>query len=313
MVESRKWINLEIKSNRGQGTVEYVLLLVITTSMILLALGQIFRPMQSFLKDFMGTYVACMLSSGELPSLHSENKLKEVDSKCSFKFEGTGSLANNGSSGGGSSAGEATKNGKNSPTDSNAGGNQSSNNTNANNNSKKGSGKSSGSSDSSGGSQSANSFAGSPSRNSLFGRKGSSSSDSGSGLDGDAGAGGKKRYVNGLNKKGDRFFNSSNQKQAMSSNGRGIAVFGYTEEMREKQERKIQSESRVIAKLNEGMVQTSQKKVAIKPPTTVVKIESKDEEMSLGAYLKYLLIAVIILLIVILGGGQMFEMSKSYD
>jgi hypothetical protein len=313
MVESRKWINLKMMSNRGQGTIEYILLLVITTSMILLALGQIFRPMQSFLKDFMGTYVACMLSSGELPSIHSENKLKDVDSQCSFKFEGSGSLANNGSSGGGSAVGESTKNGKNSLTDSNAGGNQSNNKNSANNNSKKGSGKGSGSSDSSGGSQSANSFAGSPSRNSLFGRKGSGSTDSGSGLDGDAGAGGKKRYVNGLNKKGDRFINSSNQRQATSANGRGIAVFGYTEGMSDKQERKIQSEARVVARLDEGMVQTAQKKVAIKPPTTVIKIEAKDEEMSLGAYLKYLLIAVIILLIVILGGGQMFEMSKSYD
>lgn len=313
MVESRKWLNLILNSNKGQGTVEYVLLLVITTSMILLALGQIFKPMQSFLKDFMGTYVACMLSSGELPGIHSENKLKDVDSKCSFKFEGSGSLANNGSGGNGSTGGETNKNGKNSPLESTAGSNQNNNKNSANNNSKKGSGKGSGSSDSSGGSSSSNSFAGSPSRSSMFGKKGSGSTDSGGGADGDAGTGGKKRYVNGLNKTGDRFFNTSNQNQSNSSKGRGIAVFGYTEEMREKQERKIQSEARVIAKLNEGMVLTSQKKITLKPPTPMAKIEVKDEEMSLGAYLKYLLIAVIILLIVILGGGQIFEMSKTYD
>lgn len=303
MVESRNFL----KSNRGQGTIEYVLLLVITITMIMLAMGQIFKPLGTFMQDYMGTYVACMLSSGELPGLQSENKLKEANAKCSVSFNGTGSSTNgnnpngnngsNGQNGADGDANAANKNGKNA------------NNKNGKNGSGSGDGSSQDGSGSSGGSTS---YAGTQSRKTMFGRSRVGSSDAGSDF-GD-GEGSKKRYVSNLNTKGDKFYRQRNQVQSLSSNGRGLAISGFTEEMKKKQERKIQSEPRVLAKTENEEFSRPERKSIVKPPPPSKKVEAlKDEEFSMGNYFKYILIAVIILLIIILGGGQMFEMSKSYD
>ena len=303
MVESRNFL----KSNRGQGTIEYVLLLVITITMIMLAMGQIFKPLGTFMQDYMGTYVACMLSSGELPGLQSENKLKEANAKCSVSFNGSGSSTNgnnpngnnssNGQNGADGDANNANKNGKNA------------NNKNGKNGSGSGDGSGQDSNSSSGGNTS---YAGTQSRKTMFGRSRVGSSDAGSDFGDDEGS--KKRYVSNLNTKGDRFYRQRNQVQSLSSNGRGLAISGFTEEMKKKQERKIQSEPRVLAKTENEEFSRPERKSIVKPPPPSKKAETlKDEEFSMGNYFKYILIAVIILLIIILGGGQMFEMSKSYD
>lgn len=301
MVESRNFL----KSNKGQGTIEYILLLVITITMILLALGQIFKPLGTFMQDYMGTYVACMLSSGELPGLKGEDKLQDANPTCSVKFNGgKGSTGGNGANGNGQNGSDPNgQNGANSNAkNANNGNGKNGSNANRNGSSSDGSG--------SGGSSSGNTYAGSSSRRSMFGRGRTGSSDAG-----DADAGGKKTYVNALNGKGDKFFRQKNQPRSVySGNGRGIAISGFTEEMKRKQERKIQSEARVLPKSEAEEFSKPQKKSIVKPPTEIKKSsELKTEEMSFGGYFKYILIAVIILLIVILGGGQMFEMSKSYD
>lgn len=302
MVESRNFI----KSNKGQGTIEYILLLVITISMILLALGQIFRPLGTFMQDYMGTYVACMLSSGELPGLKSEDKLSDANPTCAVKFNGgKGSASGNGNA----------NNGQNGNANNGQNGSSANNSNTSNKNGKNGNrgsnGNDSSSSDSSGSSGGgSNTYAGSGSRKSMFGRSRSGSSDSG-----DADAGGKKTYVNALNGKGDRFFRQRNQQQTFNaSNGRGLAISGFTEDMRKKQERKVQSEPRTLPKSDTEEFSRSEKKSIVKPPPETKKnSELKTEEMTFGGYFKYIFIVVIILLIVILGGGQMFEMSKSYD
>lgn len=302
MVESRNFL----KSNKGQGTIEYVLLLVITITMIMLAMGQIFKPLGTFMQDYMGTYVACMLSSGELPGLKGEDKLKEANSLCSVGFgagkgsTGAGANGNNQNGENGNNSGSGTS-GSNS---NNAG-------KNAKNN-KSGSGSGSESSDGSGGSNnSGNYYAGSQSRRAMFGRSRMISSDGGESSDN----GNQKRYVNALNGKGERFFRQRNQSIPISmNNGRGLAISGFTEEMRKKQERKIQSEPRVLPKSENEDFSKPERRSIVKPPPPVKKVElQKDEEVTFGGFFKYIFIAVIILLIIILGGGQMFEMSKTYD
>ena len=87
MVES-KFLSSSRLNQKGQGMIEYILLLFITVTMILLAMANLFKPMQNFLKNFMGTYVACLLTSGELPAIRVENKMKDTEAKCSFSMTG---------------------------------------------------------------------------------------------------------------------------------------------------------------------------------------------------------------------------------
>lgn len=307
MVESRNLIT----SDKGQGTIEYILLLVITISMILLAMGNIFKPLGTFMKDYMGTYVACMLSSGELPGLKSENKLKEADPKCSFSFNlGKGSFSGNSSSGGNnSSTSDQNQNGSNGGQ--NGSGSQANKGSNNNKGSGGNNGNEDGSSGSSAGGRGSSSYAGSQSRRAMFGRPSMSSSESTENVDGS----GRKKYINNLNRNpNDKFFRANSEVTARRANGRGIAISGFTEEMKKKQERKIQTESRVLPKREAEEFSKPDKKSILKPPPPVKKIEkTEDEQVGFGNYFKYILIIIIILLIVILGGGQMFEMSKSYD
>ena len=307
-VESRKLLLL---SSRGQGTIEYILLLVITISMVLVALGRVFKPMQTFMKDYMGTYVSCMLSSGELPALMSENKLSEINAKCSYSFTGNGaSLKGSGNS----SSGKNTS-GSGSDEDRNGSsktGNKKDGNGKNASNSKDGSGKDKNSDSSGSGS---GSFAGSASTRAGFGKPMSRSTDrGGEGENAGDGTNGKRRYVNNLKGKGDRFYRQKNESISLSRNGNAVAISGFTEEMKKKQERKVQSESKVIAKVEEERATRKDRKTVVKPPQVKEKVMKEEEETyTLGNIFKYAFIAVILLLILILGGGQMFEMSKSYD
>jgi hypothetical protein len=245
-----------------------------------------------------------MLSSGELPGLKGEDKLQDANPTCAVKFNG-GKGSAGGAGGNGSGQNGSDPNGQNGAN----GNSKNANNKNGNNGSGSNS-NGSGSDAYGGGGSSGNTYAGSSSRRSMFGRGRTGSADSG-----DADAGGKKTYVNALNGRGDKFFRQRNQPRPVySGNGRAVAISGFTEEMKRKQERKIQSEARVLPKSEAEEFSKPQKKSIVKPPTEIKKSsELKTEEMTFGGYLKYILIAVIILLIIILGGGQMFEMSKSYD
>ncbi|NUM58401.1 MAG: hypothetical protein HUU56_07200 [Bdellovibrionaceae bacterium] len=280
--------------------------------MVLVALGRVFKPMQTFMKDYMGTYVSCMLSSGELPALMSENKLSEINAKCSYSFAGNGASlkGSGGSSSGRNTSGNGSDQDKNGSSKS---GNKDGNEKKASN-SKDSNGKDK-SSDSSGGGGGSGSFAGSASSRSGFGKPMSRSTDrGGEGENGGEGANGKRRYVNNLKTKGDRFYRQKNESFALSRNGNAVAISGFTEEMKKKQERKIQSESKVIAKVEEEGVSRKDRKTVVKPPQAKEKVIKEEEDTyTLGNIFKYAFIAIILLLILILGGGQMFEMSKSYD
>lgn len=53
----------------GQAYVEYILILVVTVTLVISLASMIFTPFQSFLQQFMGEYTSCLLESGELPAL----------------------------------------------------------------------------------------------------------------------------------------------------------------------------------------------------------------------------------------------------
>ncbi len=290
--------------------IEYILLLVITISMILLAMANLFRPMQNFLQNFMGTYVACLLTSGELPAIRTENTMKDQDPKCSFSMTG-----GNGAPGSGGTGSGGSNNPNGNGNNGNNGNGSNGNNSNAGNGTGGGSGD--GGNVNEGGGGGRNSYAGSRSRRSGIGKSAflRRSADGGSSSSDDASSGGT-RYVNNLDKnKDDRFFrNRQKTTQLNSRNGRGVFLTGMTEEEQKKIERKIQSEPRTLPKNSEEFSVPGKKSI-VKPPPEKKKIaaEEKEESFTIGSFFKYILIAVILLLILILGGGQAFEMSKTMD
>lgn len=306
MVESKLSSSLQF-NYKGQGTIEYLLLLVITISMVLLAMANLFKPMQAFMQNFMGTYVACLLSSGELPAIRSENTLKDAEPKCNFSLVAGNATVGNGSNSNSNNPGNTGSNGNKNDD------------TNNSNNAKDGKDKATGdgSNDSGNSSPGSNTYAGSRSRRSAFGSGPflRNSADSTRGSDEMAGDGGK-RYINNLDRNGnDRYFQSRKRTtQVAVRNGRGLALNGMMEDEQKKQERKIQTQPRVLPKNSEEF-SVPGKKSLLKPPPPREKIliKQEDETFTFGNFLKYIIIAIILLLIFILGGGQAFEMSKSMD
>ena len=308
MVES-KFLSSSRLNQKGQGMIEYILLLFITVTMILLAMANLFKPMQNFLKNFMGTYVACLLTSGELPAIRVENKMKDTEAKCSFSMTGGNGTVNNGGQGSTGGSGSNGSNGTNGN-----GGNKGSESDSAKGNNPNSSGSGDGSSVNGAG----NSYAGSGGRRGGFGKSAflKRSSDGGSGNGDSDSAGGGTRYVNNLDKnKDDRFYRARQKTSQLSNrNGRGVYITGMTDAEEKKIERKIQSSPRSVPKSSEEFSVPGRKSI-VKPPTvTKKKVLVQDEEtFSLGNLFKYVLIAIILLLILILGGGQAFEMSKTME
>lgn len=58
-------------NQRGQGTVEYILLLVVSVGIILGGILQLNRAFATWANNYFGDYLSCLLETGELPSLGS--------------------------------------------------------------------------------------------------------------------------------------------------------------------------------------------------------------------------------------------------
>lgn len=74
----------------GQAVVEYMLVLIITVAIILGTMSQFSDAFKQFLDSYFGDYIACLLETGELPSFGGEGI---TSGECNAKFE-TFSIAN---------------------------------------------------------------------------------------------------------------------------------------------------------------------------------------------------------------------------
>jgi len=77
----------QIINFHGQALVEYVLVLIVTVSIILSLIAQIFTPFGNFLDKYMGSYVSCLLDFGELPTLGSPISTIANEDGCDARFE----------------------------------------------------------------------------------------------------------------------------------------------------------------------------------------------------------------------------------
>ncbi len=58
-----------LRNERGQGIIEYILILVVTCVLILVGLYSLNSAFKKWANNYFGNYIACLLESGELPNI----------------------------------------------------------------------------------------------------------------------------------------------------------------------------------------------------------------------------------------------------
>ncbi len=81
------------RAQSGQATTEYILLLVVVVAIIGGGLYQFNTAFQSFVQSYFGAYLACLLETGELPSLGGQASPLSDPGSCNSQFQAF-SLAN---------------------------------------------------------------------------------------------------------------------------------------------------------------------------------------------------------------------------
>ncbi len=271
--KSREFKDL-VTNSQGQAVVEYVLILVVSLGLVLLVATQVFSPLQYFLKDFMGTYVQCLLDTGELPPLGGTNKIR--DDSCTANWRKARQ-----------SAGLSSES-QNSATNS-AGGKSSSQDSNGSN---------------------AGFYAGSQSRQSPFfnsSRRNAGSAEGGS-------DGRRSVVIALENGGADQFFRLAQTVGSNMSSRTGrrvVSISDMSDDERKKLKKQDPKVPRIVAS-GENFSKVKQKFI-VKPPPKKVFLENDDQPFSVGNLLRIFFIVAIIILLVLLVGGQALQLSKSWE
>lgn len=283
-----------LSDDRGQAAIEYVLLLIISVSLVLALVYQIFKPIQKYMDAYMGDYVACLLETGGLPSFGSD-LTSATDMGCTIaKFEKVnGSFSDSKGSSGSGGSGAGTKDGES------EGGSSSK-------------GSSADSSDSSSGSSSGgSSYAGSASRGG--GRNVRSSRKGAMGIEGGQQSGRVVEIALDGNGSGSFFGGNRGGSYAVQTRRKvsSVNMAGWTESERKKLEKNSDTgRTKVIATDDMG---PAPKKMSVKKPEVKVALEEEKQELTVGNFIRYLFIAALIIALVIFIGGQAMSMSKGEE
>lgn len=286
---------LRLPNNYGQAVIEYTLMLVVTVSFVLALSMQIFKPFGEFISNYMGKYVGCLLEYGELPTLGSELPSgPDDDSECNKKFA-PASAANGrpprdsrgeGGEGNSSSSKSSSASTSNSSDDSKDGPSSSGVNSGT--------------------------YAGSASRgggnNIIYNRRPSTGIDGGS----SGGPSGKVIEI-ALDGGGTSTFfktSSGGSYGRQMEKSRYIPISGLTESEKMKLQKKAEGGARLSVP-SEGLA-PAPKKTAVKKPE-VKTIIPEDEPLTIGNFMRYILIAAIVIALIVFLGGQALQMSKSFE
>lgn len=274
----------QLSTNQGQAVVEYVLILIISVSLVLGLMTAVFKPFGEFISNYMGKYVGCLLEYGELPTLGNATPAgPDEDSECDKKFQAA------------SMTGGRPPNGNNSNGDGSSGSKDS---------------KGSNSSDS-GSSSSKGTYAGSDSRGGSSyignGRRAPRGVES----RGDTRDGKVIEITADFGPENGYFKSSSGPaytRPARKTSSVGLS--GLTEEERKKLEKKAEGSSKTLS-TGEGLAIPA-KKIAVKKPEPKPQIE-EDKPFTIGNFIRYLFIAALVIALVIFIGGQALQMSKNME
>jgi len=278
-----------LKNSRGQGVIEYILVLVVAVGLILGGVYQLNSAFKSWANNYFGDYLACLLETGELPSISGTGGDSGVCNSLFKPFslaDGRPLITSDGTKGPGAA--------------------QSSNSE-----ARGGSGGGGGSRESSDGANRSRVSGGGGSGGQVgrFGSINPSSSSSGSGRMG--------------NKKGNDSTNTGST--AISQYGSG----GYNQrrlnagmrqsldqqfafaDARDNDERR---RSNVVQRSpsESGAAAAKRTRINIKPPKSDASTLD-DSGFTFGDFLRFLIIAAIIIAIVLFLGGQALQIGKSMD
>lgn len=267
-------------SNSGQALIEYLLIVIISVTLVTSLAVSIFRPLGQFINDLNRKYVQCLLETGELPQLSSQEQgVICFDELPSFAgVDENGNPLGSGTDDGGrldKKDALATRDGQTT----NAGGGSGAG----------GSGRGSG-----GGRLGRSGRAGTESRpRKVTTIPVSQEFDEGSG-----------------------FFSSSNGGgggyRIRRKKQRQIAIASMTEYDRRNLEKTIERTSSVPVSADEGFTTPRKKKVSVKPPPPKKTEEDLKVDVGFGKYFKIFFLIIFILFVVIVFGGQAFQISKNW-
>lgn len=264
------------KSQSGQALVEYMLILVVSVTLIVSLSIQIFTPLQNFLKEFMGTYVSCLLETGELPNLSNPDA-------------GTCPLAS-------FKAGQGE--GKNSPFNAKSGkesdGNEADSESSRGGNTYRGLGPRS-------------------NRSSTFSLSNSSGNSTADAAANDKGktvqlplGAGDEFVSRGRSESAYNFSQSVTGQKTTRTLGEA------TEEQKRKSRRRAGENKRSIA-VDESFAPAPKKISVTPPPPKAAEKEDGQIDFGLGNWLRIIFILGIIIIVVALIGGQVAQLAKSWE
>jgi hypothetical protein len=275
----------------GQAMVEYTLMLIVSVAFIIGLGTQLFKPMQTFLKAYMGDYVSCLMETGELPSLGDSDAANNLqDMGCNARFE-PATLANgrpptSASSKSDSSSSSSTSSSSDAKSASKSDGSDGADKTGG----------------SGGGGSGSSSATGAVAPHFKSGSRGTET----------GGANPEKVTEVPLSEEQQSSFYNRQGSWGSESVGRSskavaVGIAGVMEEEKRKQQR-LENSSRIIAS---GETLTGPpKKIAIKKPEKKT-VEAPEEPMTFGDFFKFLLIAAIIIAIFVVLGSQALKIAKS--
>lgn len=262
--------------------IEYVLMLIITVSLVLALIAQVFKPFQTFVQSYMGDYVQCLLETGELPFSSGDQPATANEEGCAAKF-GSANWNNNANAGNGT------------------GGNKGNNTAAAVNSSN---------SNSSSGSSGGSTYAGSSSRS---GRSYFSSPRSAPRGVGDGGGNSKVIEIALDGGGAGGFFKGSTGGgyTPPARKVRAVGITGISEEEKKKLAKKADGSAK-ISKISDGRMPAS-KKTQVKKPEAKAEFVPDDEPMTIGNFIRFLFIAALVIALLLFIGGQALQMSKSFE
>jgi hypothetical protein len=248
------------------------------TLVVSLALS-VFQPLGQFVDNLNREYIKCLLETGELPQLSSEDQnvvcFDEIPSFAALDAEGNPLPPGGAGQGGDGERAESAANRDGQTTESNGGRTVRSN------------------------------YRGGSRRSASSSRAGSE-------------RGASKTTVIAVNQEfeeGGGFFSSqsgSGRASARRKKTRKVALSSLTEYDRKKVERTLEKSKNTPVSSDEGFTQARKKKVLVKPPTEKKVVAEISAPVGYGHYLKIFIIIILILFIIIVFGSQAYQMSKNW-
>lgn len=282
--EKKTRMRSRILDRKGQGTVEYVLLLVIAVGIILGLMNQFYKPFNKYLNNYMGAYLQCLLDVGELPALGWDAS----EGVCNAEFEPLGVNGRPPITTNPRNPSPRPSDGED-PKDPAARGN-----TNA----------SSGQGNSSSGS----------------GRRAAGSSiklgSSGGGTDG-ASEGSDKMKKIPVELEDTRYFRVSRDTgNQLDGQGRRVKAVGITGLLQSEKDKIDREQARIqrLGAFEDMGAEGKAKKMRVKPPSER-KVASEDDSSpwTFGKFIRLALILMLIIAIILFLGGQALQISKGMD